>query len=83
MLFDVLVRLLSASVITTVAYTLLGKSPMDCFAVFALMFLIVWPQEWVIDRVEKYITERRQGLEISEAIMQRKRNETRRRRCGE
>lgn len=58
MLFGVLGRLLSASVITAVVYTLLGKSPMDCFTVFALMFLVVWPQEWVIDRIEKYIEER-------------------------
>lgn len=74
MLFGILGRLLNASVITTVAYTLLGKSPMDCFTVFALMFLSVWPQEWVIDRIEKYIAERGQecGRKTADVCRRRK-----------
>lgn len=60
-LFNILTRLFSASIITTTAYTLLGGSTEEAFAVFALMLLTVWSQEWIIDKARKHIKRRRNG----------------------
>lgn len=51
MLFGIIMRLIGASTATVITYTLLGGAAGDAFAVLALMFLAVWPQEWVIDKI--------------------------------
>lgn len=59
MLFGIIMRLIGASTAAVITYTLLGGAAGDAIAVLALVFLAVWPQEWLIDKIGNLYGRRR------------------------
>lgn len=59
MLFGIIMRLIGASTAAVITYTLLGGVAEDAFTVLALVFLAVWPQEWLIDKIGNLYGRRR------------------------